>query len=164
MFGIGPLEFVMILAVALLVFGPKRVPELARNLGRALAEFRRASNDLRQSLSLDELQRDLRRDLSGQPTIHRPQDRPAQAGADVPRTDKTATAAGDPDTSPVPHSGELPLGNDHKHREQNEDAEVSASESGRTTDKPRTTLTTPADSELGNIPVSGTQPTDAKRG
>ena len=53
----------MILVVALLVFGPKRVPELARTLGRGMAEFRRASNDLRQSLALDELQQDLKRDL-----------------------------------------------------------------------------------------------------
>jgi sec-independent protein translocase protein TatB len=36
--------------VALLVFGPHKLPELARNLGKSLAEFRRASNDLRRSI------------------------------------------------------------------------------------------------------------------
>ena len=82
MFGIGPMELMAILVVALLVFGPKRIPELARTLGRGLAEFRRASNDLRQSLALDELQRDLRKDLDPNQTIHRPGDRPAQAGDD----------------------------------------------------------------------------------
>jgi TatA/E family protein of Tat protein translocase len=52
MFGIGPLELVAILVVALLIFGPAKLPELARTLGRGLAEFRRASTELRQSLTL----------------------------------------------------------------------------------------------------------------
>jgi sec-independent protein translocase protein TatB len=49
MFGIGMTELLVILAVALIVFGPTRLPELARSLGRAMGEFRRASTDLRQS-------------------------------------------------------------------------------------------------------------------
>jgi TatA/E family protein of Tat protein translocase len=50
MFGLGFAEILVILVVALLVFGPDRLPELARSLGRGLAEFRRASNDLRRSV------------------------------------------------------------------------------------------------------------------
>jgi TatA/E family protein of Tat protein translocase len=53
MFGIGGWEMILIMVVALLVFGPKRLPELARSLGRGLAEFRRASSDLRRSMDLD---------------------------------------------------------------------------------------------------------------
>jgi Tat protein translocase TatB subunit len=47
MFGIGMTELLVILVVGLLVIGPKKLPELARSLGKGLAEFRRASNDMR---------------------------------------------------------------------------------------------------------------------
>ena len=53
MFGIGGWEMVLICVVALLVFGPQRLPELARSLGKGLAEFRKASSDLRRSIDLD---------------------------------------------------------------------------------------------------------------
>jgi TatA/E family protein of Tat protein translocase len=56
MFGIGAPELLIILVVALLVLGPKRLPEMARSLGRGMAEFRRASNEFTRSLtaSVDE--------------------------------------------------------------------------------------------------------------
>ncbi len=47
MFGIGMTELLVILVIALLVIGPTRLPEMARSLGRGLAEFRRASTDIR---------------------------------------------------------------------------------------------------------------------
>jgi TatA/E family protein of Tat protein translocase len=46
-FGIGMTELLVILVIGLLVLGPKRLPELARSLGRGLAEFRRASTEMR---------------------------------------------------------------------------------------------------------------------
>ncbi len=127
MFGIGIQELGLILVVALLVFGPKRLPELARTLGRGLGEFRRASHDLRQSLSLDDLQSDLRRSLDSSQTIHKPvepPDRPAQAGDDLEsvtgETPATAAEAADSATAsdtPTQHPGELPLGNDHEQHD-----------------------------------------------
>ena len=47
-------ELLVIMAIALVVLGPKKLPELARSLGRGLAEFRRASSDLhREFLDVD---------------------------------------------------------------------------------------------------------------
>ena len=53
MFGIGPVEFAVVLVLALLIMGPKKLPELARTLGRGMAEFRKASNELRRSIDMD---------------------------------------------------------------------------------------------------------------
>lgn len=50
MFGGGFLEIGMFLFLAYLLFGPKKVPEIARTLGKGLGELRRASNELRNSL------------------------------------------------------------------------------------------------------------------
>lgn len=50
MFGIGMPELLVILTVALIVLGPKRLPELARMLGRAMAEFRKATSGLTEEL------------------------------------------------------------------------------------------------------------------
>jgi Tat protein translocase TatB subunit len=50
MFGIGMPELLLILAVALIVLGPKKLPELARALGKGMAEFRRATDELKDEL------------------------------------------------------------------------------------------------------------------
>ena len=57
MFGIGPLELIVVLMVALLIFGPKRLPELAAGIGKGLAEFRRATADI--NAELDDARRSL---------------------------------------------------------------------------------------------------------
>jgi sec-independent protein translocase protein TatB len=51
MFGIGVPELLVIMVVALIVLGPKRLPEVAKALGKAFAEFRRATSDLSEELS-----------------------------------------------------------------------------------------------------------------
>jgi len=50
MFGIGMPELLLLLAIALIVVGPKKLPELAKALGRGFAEFKKATSDLKESL------------------------------------------------------------------------------------------------------------------
>jgi TatA/E family protein of Tat protein translocase len=49
MFGIGFPELMLILAIALIVIGPKRLPDVARALGRGLGEFKRATDEMKQT-------------------------------------------------------------------------------------------------------------------
>jgi sec-independent protein translocase protein TatA/sec-independent protein translocase protein TatB len=53
MFGMGMPEILLILAIALIVIGPQKLPELAKSLGRALNEFKRATNELKDTMDLD---------------------------------------------------------------------------------------------------------------
>ena len=51
MFGsIGMPELIIIFVIALIIFGPRKLPELGKSLGRSLSEFKRASNELRSTL------------------------------------------------------------------------------------------------------------------
>ncbi len=47
---IGMPELIIIFIIALIIFGPRKLPELGRSLGKSLAEFKRASNELRSTL------------------------------------------------------------------------------------------------------------------
>jgi sec-independent protein translocase protein TatB len=60
----GGFEFIFVLFIAFLLFGPKKLPEIARVLGKGLGELRRASNELKNSLE-DEI-RNLDRDVQAQ--------------------------------------------------------------------------------------------------
>jgi sec-independent protein translocase protein TatB len=53
MFGIGMQELLLILVIALIVLGPKKLPDVAKALGKALNEFKRATSDLKESLDVD---------------------------------------------------------------------------------------------------------------
>lgn len=54
MFGIGVPELLIIMAIALIVIGPKKLPDLAKSLGRALNEFKKATREFKDSLDIDD--------------------------------------------------------------------------------------------------------------
>ena len=53
MFGIGMPEMILILAIALIVIGPKKLPDLAKSLGRAMNEFKKATREIKDSMDID---------------------------------------------------------------------------------------------------------------
>lgn len=97
MFGIGTGEILLLLVVALIVLGPERMPKLARDLGRAMAEFRRTSDDLRNEfLNADKHLEAKPAELpAGQPAIAAP----------ATAQDVGAPAANAPSDAPPPDAG-----------------------------------------------------------
>jgi len=96
MFGsIGMPELILIFIVALLVFGPKKLPELGKSLGKGLAEFKKASEDLKRTIE-DEIEQGkneaeaVKKEVVGvpsppSPSPVAPEARPAEGA--VPRSD-----------------------------------------------------------------------------
>jgi TatA/E family protein of Tat protein translocase len=99
MFGsIGMPELIVIFVIALLVFGPRKLPDLGRSLGRTLAEFRKASNDLRSTLE-EEIRLDEQKVATPASTI--PQPPPPQAPIH-PASNPPAPVASDSATGQAP--------------------------------------------------------------
>jgi Tat protein translocase TatB subunit len=107
MFGIGITELLVILVVALIVLGPQRLPEVAKALGKGLAELRRASSGLTDELReaaqmLSEDDRTIRR-----PAPRRPVRQQAPTGAQA-RADEDEKEAAEipPEKAPEPPAAE----------------------------------------------------------
>jgi len=80
MFGIGMPEMIVILALALIIIGPKKLPDIAKALGRAFNEFKNATNDFKESMGIDnelrgvknafdEMNREIKETIDVKPTL-----------------------------------------------------------------------------------------------
>jgi len=106
MFGsIGLPELIMIFVVALLLFGPRKLPEIGRSIGKAMGEFRRASNDLKRSLeeevAAEEL-RDVGREVRSAAAAVSQPFAPTDSAATPPDEVPAPPAAGPPDQPQEP--------------------------------------------------------------
>ncbi len=72
MFGIGMPELLLILAIALIVIGPKKLPDIAKALGRGLAEFKRTTDELKNTLNEEARTADTRDQLIKEGKIQPP--------------------------------------------------------------------------------------------
>lgn len=107
MFGpLGFQEVLFILVLALLIFGPKRLPELGRTIGKGMAQFRKASNDLKRSIET-EIALEERPQPPRRPNVFLPPGAgPAAAPGAVARAGRPAstetTLPGEPNPEPAP--------------------------------------------------------------
>jgi len=83
-------ELIVIFVIALIIFGPRKLPEIGRSLGKSLAEFKKASNDLRNTLEeeirLDEHRSQLDAARAAQAATQASPVPPAQVTVTVPQT------------------------------------------------------------------------------
>jgi sec-independent protein translocase protein TatA len=89
---IGMPEMVVIAVIALIIFGPRKLPELGKSLGKSIAEFKRASNELKNTLEdevrTEELQ-EARRSAQIPPTASVPATTPAPTTTSAPEGETT---------------------------------------------------------------------------
>lgn len=116
MFGIGMPELILIAVVALIVLGPQKLPDLAKSLGRAVREFRKATSELKETLQVDnefsevkkafdDFHADVNKTIQPEAKTGTPPAGPASPAADAP------PAAGAPrDPAPGEPSSADPLG------------------------------------------------------
>ena len=115
MFGIGMPEMILILAIALVVIGPKKLPDLAKSLGRAMREFKKATSEFKETMQIDneltevkkafdDINEDVKQAVDLKPEFERNSEdnaKPDEAGADKDTKDE-AEAEPEAESNPDP--------------------------------------------------------------
>lgn len=129
---LGTTEMLVIAVVALIIFGPRRLPEIGRTVGKSLAEFKRASEDFKRTwereVEIDRIESDLRTDVAGAgvspPTL-------GAGASDAPGGAATATAAAAVDDAWGERTIARAPGGDFQHTETGEDDDAPVGDTGR---------------------------------
>ncbi len=79
---VGPLEIAVVLIIVLIIFGPKRLPELGQSMGRGIREFKNSLTGEKDEDEVDDKRREL--EASQQVQVSQPQPPPAEASAEKP--------------------------------------------------------------------------------
>jgi len=130
MFGIGMPEMLLIIAIALVVIGPKKLPDLAKTLGRAMREFKKATSEFKETMQIDneltevkkafdDINEDVKQAIDVKPEFERKSEDSAQvdeASADKdPEEAKDTQEAKDPKEEADPPSDDFENLKDLKH-------------------------------------------------
>ena len=147
MFGIGMPEMILILAVALIVIGPKKLPDLAKSLGKAMGEFKKATSDLKESMQIDTELKEVK-----------------TAFDDLGRTDQKETQGDTRDTGEQTADSAMPNETSEADKPEGRDGDdmdkLKAAFDHRDTDALDSDEGTPAD---GDMPATGSDPDSETR-
>jgi TatA/E family protein of Tat protein translocase len=97
MLGIGMQEIIIILVVALIIIGPKKLPDLARALGRAIGEFRKAADDLKDNLDINGMKEEKEKLLHELTQTNLSKDRKPKEDKKPPQAEATEKGDKDPE-------------------------------------------------------------------
>ena len=124
MFGpLGLPEVLFILALALLIFGPRKLPEIGRTIGRGMAEFRKATTDLKRSLNVEMIEEEMRQSDPRNILRDEPAGSPSTSGAIDEKPAGEDSVTEDPALgSAIAPAGSVPRSDAGEAREQDETA------------------------------------------
>lgn len=101
----GPLEIILIFLVVLLIFGAKRIPEIARGIGKGIREFKDATGEISRELEAEGQSRQINQPQSpqqGQPQARQSREQPSEAAPEAPASGDTAADAASSDSPDAP--------------------------------------------------------------
>jgi len=160
MFGIGMPEMILILAIALIVLGPKKLPDLAKSLGRAMREFKKATSDFKESIEVDTDFKDVKKTFDDMDTeLRESVDVTSSldsesASSDESKIDESEWDEGELDESESASSDEGELDESKPESESNE-GELDESKPESESNEGELDASEPASSDEGRIDDSG---------